>query len=193
MAYDDIQWHSSPDGQPWVLHYPAEASQTFGKGDVVSSDQDGQVTEGADELVPEDLLGIAAAGPNGPGGITLNNPRTNAAYADGDRFPVIIPRNHDLFITKNFTSDGTTFSNTAPAAANIGDVISLPLISGVWGVEQGGTGTAAVGTIVDILNVRKESILDTGETLATTDTFYILFTITSHQHSATAEMVGATG
>ena len=138
------------------------------------------------------------AGSVGPGAITLNNPRTGTTYADGDYIPVLIPQNGDIFITSNFTSDSSTYSNAAPTIANVGDMIALESQSGVWGVEVGATGTAIVGILLDVLDVRKDSIFRRGGgasadvTLATTDTFYILFTITSHQHSATAEMVAST-
>jgi hypothetical protein len=195
MALDDIQIHSSPGSGPWIQYYQIEASQTFDRGDVVSLDNDGQVTEGAGELAPEDLLGIAMAGPAATAGTAgaKDNPRTGVAYADGDRFPVLIPRPTDQFITANWTTDSASFSDTVPDITDVGDVISLDVIGGVWGVEMGGTASSAVGVITDVLNVRKESIFDTGETLTVTDTFYIVFTINSHQHSATAEMIAGTG
>lgn len=196
MAYDDIVVHASPlGGHIRTMYFPFEDGETYGKGDVVSLDLDGQLSEGADELLPEDLCGIALAGPSGPGGSTLNNPRTDAAYAEAnnDRIPVIIPVDGMTFATKNFTGDGATYSNTAPVAAMIGDIIALALIGGVWGVDQGPANGTQVGRIVDILNVRKESILDTGETLATTDTFWIVFTIQSHQFAGgSTELVAPT-
>ncbi len=195
MALDDIQIHSSPGGGPLIQHYQIEASQTFDRGDVVSLDQDGQVTEGAAELIPEDLLGIAMAGPAATAGTAgaKDNPRTGVAYADGDRFPVLIPQARDRFITANWTTGGSAFSDTVPDITDIGDVCSLDLIGGVWGVQQGGTASAAVGIIDDVLNSKKESIFDTGETLATTDTFYIVFSIIAHQHGVIQEMTAASG
>ncbi len=195
MALDDIQIHSSPGGGPSIRYYQIEASQTFQKGEPVSLDNDGQVTECAAEPAPEDLLGIAMAGPAATAGTfgAMNNPRTNTTYADGDRFPVLIPQDRDQFITANWTTGGSAFSDTVPDITDIGDVCSLDLIAGVWGVQQAGTGASAIGIIDDVLNVRKESIFDTGETLATTDTFYIVFTITAHQHGNIAEMIAGTG
>jgi hypothetical protein len=194
MALDDIQIHSSPGGGPLIQYYQIEASQTFQKGEPVSLDQDGQVTECAAEPAPEDLLGIAMAGPAATAGTfgAMINPRTGVAYADGDRVPVVIPQPKDRFSTSNWTTGGAAFSDTVPDISDIGDVCSLDLIGGVWGVQQGGTAASAIGIIDDVLNVRKESIFDTGETLATTDTFYIVFSIIAHQHGSIAEMIAAT-
>ena len=189
MAYDDIQVYSSPHGgHEWALRYPMEASETFGKGEVVGMDTDGQITELADEPIPNDILGIALAGPKGPGGSTLSNPRTNAAYADGDPIPVIIPMHSTLFITNNVTADGTAFDDTVMAVTDIGQLVSLALVGTTWGIDIGPAAGSEIGRLTDVLNVRKESIMDTGETLTlkTAGGFYwAVFTIQAHQHTST--------
>lgn len=190
MAYDDIQVHSSPmGGHCRVHHWPMEATFAGGKGDVVKVELDGQIVEAADEDIPEDILGVALGGPSGPGATTLNNPRTNTTYADGDLIPVAMPDASTYFVTKNFTTDGTTFDNAQPTAAVIGDICSLALISGVWGIDNGpGAGTQTC-RIVDVLNARKESILTTGETLASGSTYWVVFAILASQMGPSAELI----
>jgi hypothetical protein len=163
-------------------------------------DQDGQVSVGADELAPEDLLGIALAGPNGPGGSTLLNPRftsSDRTYADGDKIPILIPTPSTLFITNNITTDGTAFDDTVIAVTDIGQLISMALVGTAWGIDIGPAGGSEVGRVVDVLNGRKESIMDTGETLTLKTaggSYHAVFTIQSHQHAgSTAELINQTG
>ena len=202
MAVDDIQVHSAPGGGPWILHFPMEASQVFGKGEVVSMDLDGQVSIGADELAGEDLLGITMAGNTATAGTfgALLNPRTNLAYADGDLFPVCIPTPSTLFITKNSTSGGTAFDDVVPTTAIIGLTASLALVgTQAWGIDFGPTAGGENCRVVDVLNRRKESISVTGETLTlwsaglATSGSWIVFTIQTHQMAAAGtELVPAT-
>jgi hypothetical protein len=203
MAVDDIQIHSAPAGGPWILHFPMEAAQVFGKGEVVSADQDGQVSIGADEMAGEDLLGIAMAGNAATAGTALArlNPRTNAAYADGDLFPVCIPTPSTLFITKNSTSGGTAFDDVVPTAALIGLLGSIALVgTQSFGIDFGPTAGSETCRIVDVLNRNKRPITETGETLTlwsaglATSGSWIVFTIPTHQFAATAvQLVQATG
>ncbi len=166
MAYDDIQAHSSPrGGTDWVQHFPMETGVTFGKGDFVKMDTDGQITECVDEEDPEDILGLAMAGPSGPGASTLNNPRTGTTYADGDRIPVLISTPGQLFRTKNYTLAGTAFDDTVPDTSIIGQLAAIALIGGVWGIDSAPAANSETCRIMDVLNGRRESIADTGETL----------------------------
>jgi len=169
MAYDDIKVYSSPmGGNTWIQHFPMETGVTFGKGDMVKLDTDGQVTECVTEETFNDILGVAMAGPNGPGGVTLNNPRrtgTSTAYADGDRFPVAIPVPGQLFKTSNWSAGGTAFDDVVPSATTIGALCSLALIAGVWGLDEGPTAGSEVARVVDVLDARGDSVADNGATL----------------------------
>ena len=193
MAYDDIQVFSTPGGGgPRIVHYGMDASETFGKGDVVVLAATGQIQEalGTGPLA-EGLTGIAMGGPSGPGGITLTNPRTDTTYAENDRIPVAIPDMTSYFITKNFTTDESSFSDVAPTTANIGDACALvDLSAGTWGIDSGPDSGTETCRIHDVLNARKESIVDTGETLAITDTFWIVFQIVSHQGTSANVTLG---
>ncbi len=181
MAYDDIQFHSSTGGEPRIDHWGMDAAEAFSKGDVVVLAATGQIQEALTTgPLPAGLTGIAMAGSIGPGAITINNPRTGTTYAENDRLPVALFDINSRWITKNYT-EGTAFNDAAPTRANIGDEIGLVSISGVWGVDQGMDTNEAIGRITDILNVRKESIQDTGQTLATTDTYWVVFQVVAHQ------------
>ena len=192
MAYDDIQVFSTPGGGgPRIMHYGMDAGETFSKGDAVTLADTGQIQESVSTgVLAEGLTGIAMGGGIGPGGITINNPRTDAAYAENDRIPVAIPDMNTYFITQNFTTDEATFSDVAPLTTNIGDECALVSIGGVWGIDSGPDAGTETCRIHDVLNIRKESIVDTGETLLTTDTFYIVFQIVSHQGTTANIAVG---
>ena len=180
MALNDIIVHQSPHGgSPLIRYYPLNASQTFFKGEVVRVNGDGEVTETATEPSAANVTGIAMAGP-GTTATALRNPKTNTTWATGDRVPVSIPSSDVLYRTENWTVAGSAFDDTAPAATDIGETVSLALISGVWGVDNGPGANAAIGRVEDILNASMESILITGETLLTTDTFHIVFSIIAH-------------
>ncbi len=192
MAYDDIQVFSTPGGGgPRIMHYGYDAAETFGKGDVVVLADTGQIQECITTgPLAEGLTGIAMGGPNGPGGITLNNPRTNTTYAADDRIPVALPDMNTYFITNNFTTNESAFSDAAPTSANIGDQCAIVSIGGIWGIDSGPDSGTETCRIHDVLNARKESIVDTGETLATTDTFWIVFQIVSHQGTSANVTLG---
>ncbi len=185
MAYDDIQPYSSPHGgNTWIQWFPMEVSITFGKGDIVTLDPDGQCTEAADEETLNNILGVAMGGPNGPAGVTLNNFRTNTTFADGDRFPVAIPVPGQLFRTNNWTGSSGTFDDSVPSAADIGTLGSLTLLSGVWGIDGAPTAGSEVAYIVDVQNARGDSVAETGETLTLISAggnYFIIFTIQGGQ------------
>ena len=181
MAYDDIQLLSSPGWAPRVVYYGMDASEAFSKGDVLTLASSGQVQEALTTgVTAPGLLGISMGGGVGPGGITINNPRTGTTYAENDQIPVIIPDSNTFFITENYTVAASAYQDTAPTVADMGATCSLMSISGVWGLDIGEDADEATCRIMDILNVRKESIRDTGETLATTDTYFIVFQIVAH-------------
>jgi hypothetical protein len=150
------------------------ASETFGVGEPVAVNADGELTESADDPVDADIMGIAMAG---PGGVDLN-PETGNAYTTGDMIPVAIPDQNTYFICSNFATDGAG-TQAAPAVANLGDEAGLTLASGVWSVDVGATNNTC--RIYDILDDQKRSIQKSGVTLAATDTFYVVFGILSHQ------------
>lgn len=188
MAARDIMPLLGPHG-PYsqIQYFPLNASETFLIGEPVSVNADGELTESADDPVDADIMGIALA-PVGTGA-GFENWRTRAAYTTSDLIPVVIPDPTTLFITRNWSVAGSAFNDTAPAASNIGDEAGLSLISGVWGVDISATNNTV--RIVDILNARKISILETRETLTTTTVgglaqYFIVFKITSHQSSSAA-------
>lgn len=179
MAINDIKvWKSPHGGSSLVRHFPLNdpSVEGFFEGEPVSINGDGEVTESADEPIAADLTGLALAGP----GVSRVNPKTGNTWATGDMVPVSIFDTQSTYITPNWTVDGSAFDDTAPAATDIGETVSLTKISDVWGVDNGPAANAAVGRVEDILNERKESILVTGETVLTTDTFYIVFSIIAH-------------
>ncbi len=178
MGRGDIALFQSPlGGASLIRHYPLNASEGFFEGEPVSVNTEGELTESATAMVPADLMGIALAGPGGG----RRNPNTGSDWDTGDLCPVMIPNSATTWITPNFAKASAAFDDTAPVASDIGDACGLVLLSNVWGVDGAPDTNDGIGRIEDILNVRKESILATGETLATTDTFFIVFTIIAHQ------------
>lgn len=182
MAKNDIKvWQSPLGGVPNKRHFPMKVSEAFFEGEPVSVDNTGNLTESAATgVVPADIMGIALGGP----GVNNTNPKTNAAWAAGDMVPVAIPDSQTSFSTVNYTQ-GTAFDDVAPTLARIGEVAGLVRISDSWGIDQGQDANEGICRIVDILNVRRESIMDTGETLglisATNKNYYIIFQIIAHQ------------
>lgn len=193
MAYDDIQVFSSPGGEPRIAYYGMDASETFGKGDVVVLAATGQIQEAISTgPLAEGLLGVAMGGPEAASGSLGNklNPRTNAQFAENDRIPVAIPGADVYFITQNFTTDESSFNDAAPGLANIGDAVAIVSIGGVWGIDSGPDSGTETCRIHDVLNVRKESVVDTGETLTTSDTYHIVFQIVSHMGTSANVTLG---
>ena len=186
-ARDIMPWNSPTGGHCRVQHYRVDASQTFFEGEVVYLNADGELQESADEPVPANVTGIALGGP----GASIN-PRTGVAWATGDLVPVALPGD-TYFITPNFTTNGSAFDDAAPTVAMLGDPLALALIGGVWGVDQGPDTNDSTCRLIDILNEQKESIQVSGETLATTDVFYIVFQIVAHQGTPDSAEAAAPG
>ena len=184
MAYDDIQVHSSNGGvSPRIVHWGMDAGESFSKGDVVTLADTGQVQEAlATGTLPAGLTGIAMAGAEGPGGLTINNPRTNAAYAENDAIPVALFDLGTFWKTHQFTEAASTWNEAAPTRASIGDTCSIMAIGNIWGVDQGEDADEATCRIMDVLNARGQSIQDTGETLTATATnYWVIFQVIAHQ------------
>ncbi len=188
MAYDDIQFYSSPTGGPRIEYHAFDSGETFGKGDVVTKvAEDGDIQEalaGGGGVTGPGLLGIALAGPNGPGGITLNDPQTDTAYAAGAMIPVMIPDSNTLWITRNYSLAGVAFDDTAPVVADIGDVVGVISIGGIWGLDNAPEANDATCRVIDVLDNQKVSLNPraggTARTVATTDAFWVVFQIIAH-------------
>ena len=188
MAYDDIAFFSNARGGPKIEHFPMISGASFGKGDVVLVVAAGTLREGVDGTggnTAPGQIGIALGGPNGPAGTTLNNPVTDLPYAAGAMIPVAVFDTESLWITKNYSAAGTAFDDTAPAVADIGDEAGLVSISGVWGLDNSPDSPDATARIIDILDSTRTSLQPpaggTAATVATTDVFYVVFSIVAHQ------------
>ena len=188
MAYDDIAFFTNSRGGPRIEHFAFVTASTFGKGDVVVLIDTGQIREGvagAGGNTAPGLLGIAMGGPNGPAGSTLNNPVTDLPYAAGALIPVALFDTETLWITKNYSSAGGAFDDTAPAVADIGNNVGLLSIGGVWGLDDAPATNDSTCRIIDILDSTRTSLQPpaggTAATVATTDVFYIVFQTTAHQ------------
>jgi hypothetical protein len=179
-ARDIMPWNSPLGGHVRVFHFPMNASETFFEGEPVAVNADGEVTESATAPVPGDFFGIALGGP----GASNTNPKTGVAWATGDLVPVCLPDANSTYISDRFAKASAAFDDTAPVASDIGDAVGLVLIGGRWGFDGAPDADDGLGRIVDILNSRKESILETGETLATTDVYYVVVQFIAHQSTA---------
>ncbi len=195
MAYDDIiVWRTGMQG-PDIRHFPMDAGAAFAKGEPVVLASTGEIQEALSTApIADGLLGIAMGGPTGPGAITLNDPATNTAYADNAMIPVVIPTTSTLFATKNWTTDETTFDDVAPAVADIGQDAALAFITPSWGIDVGPDSATNTCRIVDMLNVRRESLNPraggTASTVSVGDTYWIIFQIVSHMGTSANAVVG---
>ncbi len=186
MAYDDIQFYHSPNGGARIEHHAMDAGESFGKGDVVGLADTGEIQESLTTgPIHSGLLGIAMGGPNGPGGITLNDPATDAAYATGAMIPVAIPNSDVLWATKNFSAASAAFDDTAPLVADIGNACGLVSIGGIWGLDLAPDTNDTTCRLIDVLDSQKISLQPraggTARTVATTDVFWVVFQIIAHQ------------
>lgn len=185
MAYGDIQVHQTPPGGLRIEYHAMDAAEAFAKGDVVTLANTGEIQEALTTgVLATGLLGIAMGGASGPGGTTLNDPRTDTTYATGAMIPVAIPTSDTLFRTKNFTTGASAFDDTAPLAADIGNAVGIMSISGVWGLDLGADTNEDVARIVDVLDSTGATLQPktggTARTVATGDTYWVIFQIIAH-------------
>ncbi len=187
MAYGDIQVHQTPPGGLRIEYHAMDAAEAFSKGDVVVLASTGEIQEALTTgPLSTGLLGIAMGGPTGPGGITLNDPRTDTTYATGAMIPVAIPTSDTLFRTKNFTTATTAFDDTAPLAANLGDAVGLVSISGVWGIDLQASPDSneltcrLVGIEDNTGRPLQPKVGGTARTVSTGTIYWVIFQIIAH-------------
>lgn len=180
MARNDIVvWKSPHGGHDFVDRGFLDASESFREGEPVRRTADGTISESPDDPTATDCVGIAVSS-----GDTTNtnrsffNPQTGAAYTTNDNVFFTVPSSHTYFASQNFATDGAG-TQAAPLLTHIGDEAGLTLASGVWSVDIGATNQ--ICRIVDVLNSQKESVGDTGETLLSTDDYWVVFQIVAHQ------------
>ena len=176
MAANDIMpFESISGGISRVRQGPMKASEAFFVGEPVALDSNGLITEANDNPAGDDLIGIASEGP----GSSNVNPKTDATYATNDAIQFWTVSQGDSFITKNYSTDGSTFNNAAPLIAKLGIRAGLSLISDDWGFDEN-AGNKTV-RLIDILDDQKASIIRTKKVLTTSDTYYVVFAILSTQ------------
>ncbi len=151
---------------PAMMSYGLNAAETFQRGEPVSINTAGRVTESADDPVAVDLLGIAAMDgdvSNQSGLATAKNRFGQFAdtqtQATGDLIEIWIPSYLNFFQTGNYSTTGAAFGSTM-AITSLQARGNLTLLAGVWGVD---TATANFNCrIVDFLSKNGISIqLDT--------------------------------
>ncbi len=165
MAQNDLEvWQSHEGGHLDVMHYRMNAAETFRRGEPVSVNGDGELTESADDPTAPDFIGVALepAGYSIGGTATTKNPRTGAAYTTGDMIAVVHARPGQRFICANFATDGAGTAATPTLANALGEQAGLTLASGSWFVDTGTTNN--VFRIVDVLDSDRESIQTSGGT-----------------------------
>ena len=183
MAANDIMpFESVSGGISRVRSGPLNASEAFFVGEPVAIQNAGEITESADNPPGSDLAGIACEGP----GATNVNPKTDTTYATSDVIQFWTAAPGDSFITKNYSTDGSTFNDAAPVVANIGVRAGLSLISDSWGFDTNASNKTV--RLVDILDDQKASILRTRKVLTTSDTYYVVFAILSSQFSSPTDV-----
>lgn len=174
-ARDIMPYDSVHGGHTRTMRFPMKASEVFFVGEPVSVDVNGLVTESADNPADTDFAGFAVEGP----GASNVNPKTGTTYATNDPIALWVPQFGDTFITKSWSSGGSTFDDVAPLITNVGDECGLSLISNVWGVDINASNKLV--RIVDVLDVQKRSIIRTKNTVTIGDTYYMIFSVIASQ------------
>lgn len=146
-------------------------------GTPVRIDSNGTLTASASPAVLGSGLWGIAMGINGYTGEL--NPETRAAYAAGDKIPVVLADADTLFITKNYSAAGSAFADAAPTvAASIGQDARILKIGAQWGVDIS-TNTNATVRIVDVLDSKRRSLNSGGGTGV-----YVVFKVLGGQLSS---------
>ena len=183
MAEFDVMPFDGPNGaHPRVQWGRMTASEVFFAGEPVAQVAAGTITEMVTQDTGAGLLGIAV---NGPGASEID-PNTGTTYATGAQIGVYIPDSNTHFITRNWSEAGTTFTDTAPVIARIGQEAGLILISGSWGLDY--TASAMTCRVTDILDENGMSLTKSGGTVSlaagkrlAAPAYYVVFKIVSHQ------------
>lgn len=178
MSERDIMPWTSPFGQHIdSIQLPLNASETYLIGECVTIDTNGEANEPADEPDSHQVVGVAVSGGNTTASTGTVDWRTGNIITTSALVQVAPFRPGARFITENLSQSGTAFSDTAPDQTDVGDGVGLTLISGVWGVDSSMTSGDMIGSIVDVLDSLMRPISESGVTLATTDTYYVVFEI----------------
>ena len=171
MALDDIRVYQAPlGGHTRVQHWRVNAAEGFFRGEPVSVNADGELTESADDPQDEDIMGIAAS--DGVVGTTYDF-KTGTAMVTGALIPVIIPDSNTYFVCNNFGTTSEQFDQDL-VVANLGDEAGLELVSGTWGINTGAANNTC--RIIDLLDADGNSIQDSGGTVV-----QCVFLIVAHQ------------
>lgn len=142
MARDDITLGQyMGQGGAFTQGFRLNASETFLRGEPVSLNADGELTESADDPVDGDLLGLALedGDTSNATGLSQGGARMGQ-YTDlglpqtGDIILVAIPTYLQTFQTFNYSTSGSAFGAT-PTLADLGDRVGLSLIGGSWGLD----------------------------------------------------------
>ena len=175
-ARDIMPYDSVHGGHTRTMRFPMITGAAFSVGEPVRVDQDGEVVESGSDPADTSFVGFAAEGPGG-GNI---NPKTGVVYAVNDPITVWIPTFGDTFITKNWSSGGSSFDDVAPLITNIGDECGLSIISNDWGIDINDSNNLC--RVVDILDSQKRSIIRTKNTVTIGDTYYMIFSVIASQY-----------
>lgn len=180
MAVNDLlPWLSADGGTHQVMQGRLKASESYLLGEPVYINAAGEISESGDDPDSPKFGGIAAHSADTTA--ATRNPKTRLVYAAGDLVSFWVFHIGDLIVCQNFATDGAGTA-AAPLVANLGDEAGFTLSSGVYSIDVG-TGSELV-RIVDILNSRKEPVIQTGETLLSTDTFYVIAAVVATQFTA---------
>jgi hypothetical protein len=176
----DIMPFKSPHGQHGMADRQKLTNVTDIKiGTPVRIDSNGTLTASASPAVLGSGVWGIAMGINGYTGEL--NPETRAAYAAGDKIPVVLADSDAYFITKNYSAAGSAFGDVVPTvAASMGQDVRIIKIGAQWGVDIS-SNTNAVGRITDLLDAKRKS-LNAGGGAAV----YVVFKILGGQLSSDA-------
>jgi len=142
MSRDDIKpsvWRGM--NAPAMMSYGLNAAETFQRGEPVSVNAIGRLTESADDPAAVDLLGIAAMDGDTGNASGLATARNRFGQFDdtqlvttGDLIEVWIPHYLNFFETGNYSVNGVSFGSTM-AIPELQERAGLTLLAGVWGVD----------------------------------------------------------
>lgn len=177
MAFGDIiQDTSCGGGHERIIEANMTAGQAFFKGYPVSVVAAGTVTVCADAPASSGFAGFAANGPGdgvAPYGGQAVNWETGVTAVggfgrDAQKIKIVIPTLTIFFLTQNWSLVGAAYNDTAPAVANIGDLVGLSLIGGIWGIQAAGANL--IGIVTDVLDINLKPLRGQGAAGGVVDT-----------------------
>ena len=165
-ARDILPFSSALGGHSHVLSVLMDATANFDHGDVVVVSTNGDVVEAADEQSFAAVTGgIAAVASQSVANTRSSDGLLATAAANGEQIQFYGFDDLTEFVTQNLeTADTAGPFGEAPTAAMVGDVGSLRVGSGVWGLCTNASSSNLEFIITRVLDSQFEDVTKSGGT-----------------------------